>query len=439
MAKPTPGRKYTVQKGDTLSHIAAAAYGNGREWRRIWRANQNVLRSAVDSSLTTPRGLSGQDLIFPGEVIFIPGAFEVDAIEQQITSSNLTGKTFDEATLVIDDEELRVENLSVIRTFDTAADGWSASLAWDSTDDKLNQLLRPFGYQRAQVYLGGHLVCDGYLYGVSRAFGGNGITADLEGWSKTADIIDSTIRPPYEARKQTLEQRAKDLVGAHGISVVYDLPDDSPFDKLTAGESETIFSHLAELARQRSAILSSTVFGDLLITKAQPNSASVATLIEGTAPVMSLQGSFDGRARFNIYRARVQQQRKKKRKKAAVGIAKDDAVPRSRSTTFNAPDATAGTIQKVAEWERSKRIANAMSLKVNVSTWYTDDTNTQLWEAGNLVTVQSPAMFIPDGFTFLIKRVEFTFSTEGTKASLDLVPPQAYTGEEIKEPWRARG
>ncbi len=434
--RPTPGRKYTVVRGDTLSHIAAAAYGNGREWRRIWRANQNVLRSAKDSSLTTPRGLSGQDLIFPGEVIFIPGVFELDKIEQQVSQKFLSGKTFDDATLVINDQEVPVQSLNITRTFNSAADGWSATLAWEPDDDKLNELFRPFGYQKAQVYLGGHLLCTGYLYEVSRAFANTGITGDVAGWSSTADIIDSTIRPPYEALKQTLEQRARDLVGAHGIGVVYDLPDDSPFPKVTAGEGETVFSHLAELARQRNAVLGSTVHGELLITKANPNSVPVATLVEGSHPVLTMEASFDGRARFNIYRVKAQKQRKGKGKKAAVGIAKDNAVPRSRGTTVSAPDSTSGTIQQVAQWERSKRIANAVGFSVEVSTWYSDKENTKLWEVGDLVTIQSPSLFVPDGFTFLIRQASFKFSLAGSTTTLELTPPQAFTGEEIEEPWR---
>jgi hypothetical protein len=31
--------------------------------------------------------------------------------------------------------------------------------------------------------------------------------------------------------------------------------------------------------------------------------------------------------------------------------------------------------------------------------------------------------------------VEYTFSDKGAVADLELVPPQAFTGEEVKEPW----
>jgi hypothetical protein len=41
------------------------------------------------------------------------------------------------------------------------------------------------------------------------------------------------------------------------------------------------------------------------------------------------------------------------------------------------------------------------------------------------------AQWIGDGFDFLIKSVEYTLDSSGASSSLTLVPPQAFTGEEI--------
>ncbi|MCK4959785.1 MAG: LysM peptidoglycan-binding domain-containing protein, partial [Planctomycetes bacterium] len=56
MAKPIPGKQYIIQDENTLSQIAARAYGDETLWPRIWSANQFILRSG------------DPDLIFPGEV-----------------------------------------------------------------------------------------------------------------------------------------------------------------------------------------------------------------------------------------------------------------------------------------------------------------------------------------------------------------------------------
>ncbi|MBJ6981904.1 LysM peptidoglycan-binding domain-containing protein [Luteimonas sp. MC1572] len=51
---------YTVQKGDTLSHIAKAQYGKASQWRRIFDANRDQL--------------DDPDRIQPGQVLKIPPA-----------------------------------------------------------------------------------------------------------------------------------------------------------------------------------------------------------------------------------------------------------------------------------------------------------------------------------------------------------------------------
>jgi nucleoid-associated protein YgaU len=52
------GTSYTVQKGDTLSHIAKAQYGKASQWRRIFEANRDQL--------------DDPDRIQPGQVLKIP-------------------------------------------------------------------------------------------------------------------------------------------------------------------------------------------------------------------------------------------------------------------------------------------------------------------------------------------------------------------------------
>lgn len=49
---------YTVQKGDTLSHIAKQFYGKASGWNRIFQANRDQL--------------DNPDLIKPGQVLKIP-------------------------------------------------------------------------------------------------------------------------------------------------------------------------------------------------------------------------------------------------------------------------------------------------------------------------------------------------------------------------------
>lgn len=57
-ATPTAGASYTVVKGDNLSKIAKAAYGDANQWKKIFEANKDTIKDA--------------DVIDVGQVIVIP-------------------------------------------------------------------------------------------------------------------------------------------------------------------------------------------------------------------------------------------------------------------------------------------------------------------------------------------------------------------------------
>ncbi len=55
---PAETKFYTVKKGDSLSKIAKAYYGNAMKYPVIFEANREVIKDA--------------DLIYPGQVLRIP-------------------------------------------------------------------------------------------------------------------------------------------------------------------------------------------------------------------------------------------------------------------------------------------------------------------------------------------------------------------------------
>lgn len=427
MPKPVAGRPYTIVLGDNLSKIAAAAYGSPREWRKIWKANKAKLRSG------------DPNLIFPGEVLWLPEQ-ETPVEEEDEAPDRLSGKDPDDFTIIVDGLEIPVVDGKAFRAIDNAADGFSATIPWDPTrqterNKELISKLKPFGYKDCECYLGGELMMSGRLYAVGASIGGNGVTLDLEGWSYTADLIDSTVRPPYEAKKVTLEQRAKTLIEGFAIDLDYQLDSDEPFDRITIQPTDTIFNHLLELARQRKALVTSDVKGRLVITRANVDGGSIFTLEEGRRPLSQAMIRFDGRARFNTYTAISQSPRKKgKNGSSPSATAKDDVVPSVRMFRFSANDTKGEKLQEAADWERSRRLADGLKVSLPVDGWRVPGTK-DLWKENTIVTLKSPSLFIPDGYDFLIRSVEFSFSDKGATANLELVPPQVFSGEAIKEPW----
>jgi prophage tail gpP-like protein len=428
MAKPTAGRPYTIVPGDNLSRIAAAAYGSPREWRKIWKANKATLRSG------------DPNLIFPGEVLWLPEQVIPVEEDDETAPDRLEGKDPGDFTIIVEGLEIPVVDGRAFRSIDTVAGGFSATIPWDPTrtTDRAKELLskvKPYGFKPCECYLGGELMMTGRLYGVGVSIGANGVTLDLEGWSHTADLVDSTVRPPYEAKKVTLEQRATSMLEGFAIELDFQLDEDEQFDKITIQPTDTIFNHLLELARQRKALVTSDAKGRLVITRANVDGGSVFTLEEGKRPLSQAAIRFDGRARFNTYTAISQAPRKKKKNASApTATAKDDVVPAARMFRFQANDVKGETLQQAADWERSRRLADGLKVSIPVDGWQVPGTK-DLWRENTIVTLKSPSLFIPDGYDFLIRSVEYSFSEKGAVADLELVPPETFTGEPLKEPW----
>lgn len=422
MSKPIPGKQYVVQVGDTLESIASQAYGDPKLSSLIVKANISAARTAAFAFVD---GVN----IFPGQVLNIP----IKPISNQafvVPPKKLTNKQPDDLTILIDGLELQVESANIAKRIDAGAFGWVVTIQWEpGADPELDRRLRPYAYSPAEVYIGNDLIIGGFVYTVAPDFGKRK-EMRIDGWSPTADIIDSNLQPPYEAAQITLRQRAEEVVQPFGLNVIYDVNEDELFDRVTAKPTEKVFAHLTKLAAQRGILVTTTPIGDVRFVRAATGPI-VASLVEGQSPALEWSAEYNGRLRFSHYRAIGQSPGNS----AKSATSQDTGVPRTRFKTFNANDATDGNIQTSADWKRSKQLANSLATELPVEGWLTPDGD--LWRENTLVTVVAPSLFLSDGFTFLLRGVEFDLSpTKGKTTILSLVPPQAYTGEPIPEVWK---
>ena len=292
----------------------------------------------------------------------------------------------------------------------------------------MDAVTKPYQYNTASAYIGGELLVNGILYGVSPEISNRGRIKNLEGWSYTADAIDSTLKPPYEFNGAELLPLASSLVAPLGIKAVADVDTAGPFDRVTASPNDTIFGFISKLAAQRGILVSSTPQGDMLLTRAQTGGA-VATLEEGAPGVMISGANFDGRKRFNAYRAVGQSPGDN----AKPRIATDAAVPRSRFLTFTADETTRGNIQDAAQWRKTKTLADALTISIPVAGW--THGGGDIWRENTIVTVISETLFLPNGHDLLVRSVEYALEGDRRVTLLHLVPAEVYTGGGLVDPW----
>jgi prophage tail gpP-like protein len=334
-----------------------------------------------------------------------------------------------------------VKSATLLLSCDAAADGFTAVVPYFRDLPSLlnrDDLLSPPSYPSAEVYLGGVKMFSGKLYQRKPKFSRSGCYRTLVGWSPIADAIDSAVTPPLEANNVTLTAHATALLAPFGLKVVWLGGVDLPFTRATPKREDTVFEHLARLAKQRGLLIMSGSDGEVIFQQIATGEP-VAYFTEGVPPFDEAEIDLDGRKWFGQY---VCYSKAPRGNKQATAV--DDRFPISRRTTVNAPDGSDADMKITAEWEARKRFADGIAFQHQVPSWWTNATPAAvLWEPNQLVRVTSPTMFLPNGFDFLTRSVEYRFdAADGTRATLDLVSPTAFQTLEAQKKnglsWKAR-
>jgi prophage tail gpP-like protein len=417
MSKPTPGQRYTVVKTDTLWDIAAAAYGTGRKYTVIWDANKSTLRSG------------DPDLIYPGEVLWIPRDTERDKARLSLPSAApISDPDPRKMIVVINDKEFTVESGNCFRAFDTAASGFTSVHRYDPDDPDHAKAFKPYQYQPCKCYLGGKLKVTGFVYTHDLGLSTRRSPVTVHGWSPTVDIVDCPSEPPFEVNNVYLENRIKDLIAPFGVGLSYEVARGSIFKRLKIGKEEMVFDHIDKIVRQRGHIVGDNPLGELVIHDADLDKEPIGLIEEGEAQARRWEAVFDGRQRFSRVKAYGSGPRKNRSE-----VALDKAISRARMKVVSANDSEGDTIREVAEAAVRKALENALTLQVPVGDWYT--ANGKMYEEGEIVTLVSKRFSIPDGFNFLIKEVDYSYDKKNRSATLTVTPPSVYSKEEFGDPW----
>lgn len=345
-------------------------------------------------------------------------------------------------TLSIKGVEFPVVAGKVLRSIDTCVDACSATIA---LTDKVKETITPFGYEEAQVYLGGELVITGLVYQIAPTIDASGKTLNIQIFSSACDIVDSVRYPPYEFKKRTLKQIARELIEDDlGLKVNFELDIDDPvFERVCMEPQQKVFSFLNDLASQHGILITSNEKGEVLFIQANTTDKPVETIDN----ITNVSATYNGRDLFAVYRVTAKTPRRGKRTKrrrarttksyaTVPGLkfaeAFDPVVPISRLTIKSANDTSVDRLPDAANWQRSKRWVDALGMKIPRVGW-TPIGSIDLYRENTQVTVKNDDLWLGNGFDFLIKSVEYSLSKNGATCVLTLVPPQAYTGEEIPD------
>ena len=281
-----------------------------------------------------------------------------------------------------------------------------------------------------RIELGGRVAVDGYVDVRQAGYDAGSHGVEIQGRSKTADIIDSAavtkegkLQGPFTDYK--LDEIARALIEPFGIALKIVGDVGAAFSSVAIQYGETVFEAIERLARLRGLV----VYGDpegALVLSAKKGEPSGSGLVEGknikrasaTLDVSQLAsdvfvaGSSPGND--DASGEAVAQQ---------TAHASNDNAARFRPTAVVLEQPGGKEDMKArADLEMAQRAADQARAQITVYGWLKADGT--LWGPGDLVHVTSPMLLLDREMG--VFSVEFSQSDgAGTETTLDLVVPEA--------------
>lgn len=339
------------------------------------------------------------------------------------------------------DREMFLLSASVLRTMDTGTDEFRCVIP--EVDEKLDQelydLVKPRSLAKAEVTVNGEKKITGHKWITAPALTNKDSAVELTGYSKTFPLTISNPKSQRAFQNSSLIAITNEFIKVFGISVTENAPSElltEEFEDEKIAAQDIVFSFLQNLARQRSVLTSSDKDGNLEYLQANTSQNIVGSIVEGKDGVIPMtddfKARFDDTKIFQTYQA-VNDSPYAFLIKEPGGISKDERIKVPTFKTIVTSSLIEGAGQKAVDFARNQTIAQSLSMPFRVNGWIAP--NGELWQENTLVSVESPILFVPNGFTFLIRAVQYDLGDDGEKSILWLVPPSLYTGEPIDEPW----
>ena len=404
---------YNVVGGDTFELIARKQYGTEQGAGAIASANPGVLQPL----------LPGTTVIGPDWRIF--GLRDTQQTVLQPPPVVLADNP-DEVAILIGGVRFRFWSAVRITRATDNLDTIEFSAPFDPDLPNFREMFRPFSYQTLDITVGGEQLFTGTLVGVDPTVGVDSIIVDVSGYSRPGVLADCTAPAsayPIEFNDLTLPEIAHKLLEPFGLGTEF-FDVGSPFDRVALAPGSAILPFLAGLAKQRTLVMSSTTDGALLFWRSLPAGAPVASLRQGSAPVISIDPFFAPQNYFSHMTGLEQ---------VTVGEYGSQFTARNprlsgviRPTSFMIRDTAPGDIEAVVNAAAGRMSGNAVGYTVEVATWR--DPQGALWEPNTNVQLLAPGVMVYEPYTFEIRGVSFNATDKSRTATLDLVIPGSFGG-----------
>ena len=398
---------YKVQTGDTFDLISRKSYGVETEAQNIAQANPGVTEPLV----------AGISIIIP---------------EQQDAPENLPQQTAattgEEVAMLIEGVRFRFwSRVSITRSIDTM-DSIEFEAPFDADDKTARDTFRPFSYKTVVITIGGEPFFKGTIINITPSISSSGSTVSVGGYSLPGVLNDCTPPAssfPLEFNGQGLREIANSMIKPFGIKLEFSVDQGAVFDRVASDPGKKVLDFLADLAKQRNLVISSTPNGALEFLQSTNGGSPIARLDQEASPVLSVSPSFSPQEYYSHITGI---------EPAIVGLKGSQYTVKNerltsviRPHTFEVTDAISADVKSSVEAKAGRMFGNMVSYKVTVATWR--DPSGNLWKPNTTVKLKAKNAMIYNEFEFVIRSVTFERDRKTEITTLSLIIPGAFSGQ----------
>lgn len=398
---------YRVVTGDTFETIARKVYGTELAANQLAKANPGVLEPLT-------AGIEVIVPVLPGTPADLPATAPANGP--------------DEVAISIGNKRFRFwDSVAITRSIDQP-DSVEMGAPFEPDTPGFRETFRPFTFRPMGITVGGAPLFTGTAVSVAPVLTDTERTVFVGGYALPGALNDCNAPAsayPLEFNGQTLEAIATTLAAPFGVAVEFQASAGTPFDRVAIEPTTTVAAFLADLAKQRNLIMSSTPRGALLFWQSVDVGNPVARLRQGGFPVVSVLPSFNAQEYFSHITGV---------EPVAVGLPGAQFTVKNsrlsgvvRPLTFSVKDAEGGDVKAAVEAKMGRMFGNAAAYPVEVVGWR--DSFGELWAPNTTLTLLAPGAMIYNEFEFIIRSVTLHAIAKSRTAVLDLVIPGAFSGK----------
>ncbi len=410
-----PRKIHKASAGDTLENISRLYFGVPNRTQDI--INSNPFLAFRSTSMDVD--LNGMPLIFEGDVIIV-------ITDQDLNPRVLSGKGSEELTLYLNGENVPFPAGSEVTVFfDACCNTFASVFPFDPFNNFDRKQWRPISLPEYEIYIGNQQITGGKFESVNVIGTPKKKSVKVSGRTFTL-IIEKSNFPdtayPLERENERLDQIVEWATAVFGLNSENQSEATSRFKKASCENETLVWDYLAPLATKSQRVLHASANGYGLEIVIPELSQPVARFEEGVDGFIAPQFTYNTADLFGNYLGVKESAKNPRNLKTFV----DPFFEENSYKFFSLGDIDNGNVSDALKYEAIKSYRDYFTTSFGQAGFTAP--NGDLWQPGQIVTLNAPSEMIYNDFDFLIRFVKYVIGPTKKSVELGIIPSNVYLG-----------